>query len=679
MFSRNAAPQGMSISLSRLVVLITALFLVLTITLIYLTSTYIKQKAISDLAREDARQTSELVFQSLYTAMRKGWTKDEIMEIVERLNNVEPEMSIQVFRGAPVIRQYGDIEGEQTLRESNPKVMQALASGEESISIQGDDRIRFVYPVKVRQECIECHRAAVGEVNGVIDISYPIRNLKVSLDFIINSVVLYFSAIMLLLAFSLHSTLRALIVRPIRGITGMIHNMVSQLDLSQRISSVSRITEIRNLTLYFNKLLSSMQNYSSKLEELSTHDPLTGLYNRRKFNEFIEMEVDRSYRHKHPFSVLMIDMDNFKHINDTFGHPVGDLVIKKFGKLICNHLRRSDLIARFGGDEFGVLLPETGHVEALEVAEKLCAHIADQEIRMPVGRLRISASIGLITFPDTVSQKEKIDGAMDIAMYKAKKHGRNRVSTIDNNEMDANSEVFSRGQQVRKALEEDRVEAHLQPIVDVTTGETFAYEVLARIREGNAVINAADFIHHAEELGMAERLDERVFEKAIALRKARGIAGTPFFINLSSMSFGNVERMRAFPQRLAALGVSNEEVVFEITEREALPHLSELTSLINELREQGLRFALDDFGSGFSSFMYLKYLEVDFVKIEGDFVRHAPQDARDRIMVEHIHAMANKFGIQTIAEYVEDEEIHQMLVELGVNFGQGYHYGKPVG
>ena len=151
MFSRNAAPQGMSISLSRLVVLITALFLVLTITLIYLTSTYIKQKAISDLAREDARQTSELVFQSLYTAMRKGWTKDEIMEIVERLNNVEPEMSIQVFRGAPVIRQYGDIEGEQTLRESNPKVMQALASGEESISIQGDDRIRFVYPVKVRQ------------------------------------------------------------------------------------------------------------------------------------------------------------------------------------------------------------------------------------------------------------------------------------------------------------------------------------------------------------------------------------------------------------------------------------------------------------------------------------------------------------------------------------------------
>ena len=669
----------MTISLSRLIVIITILFLLSTVILIYLTSHHIKQRAINDLARDDARQTSELVFQSLYTAMRRGWSKDEIHEIVERLNRVEPEMRIRLFRGEPVIRQHGDIEGERAVREADPLVMQVLADGEEVMQVQGDDHVRYIYPVKVRHECLECHRSPVGAVNGVIDIRYPIRNLKVSLEFILNMVVVYFSVIMLLLAVSLHSTLRALIVRPLHGITGMIHGMIAQLDLSQRISSVSRITEIRHLITYFNKLLATMQNYSRKLEELSTHDPLTGLYNRRKFNEFIAHEVDRCYRHDHAFSVLMIDMDNFKHINDTFGHPVGDLVIKKFGKLINHHLRRSDVIARFGGDEFGVLLPETGHHEALEVAEKLCAFIADQEIRMPVGRLRISASIGLITFPDTVADKDKIDGAMDIAMYKAKKHGRNRVMTIDSNEIDANTEVFSRGQQVRKALEEDRIEAHLQPIIDVATGEVFAYEVLARIREGDAVVNAADFIHHAEELGMAERLDERVFAKAMALRLKRGISGTPFFINLSSMSFGNVERMRALPQRLAGMGIAPEEVVFEITEREALPHLSELTTLINELREQGLRFALDDFGSGFSSFMYLKYLEVDFVKIEGDFVRHAPQDVRDRIMVEHIHAMSRRFGIQTIAEYVEDEEIHQMLVELGINFGQGYHYGKPMG
>lgn len=679
MFTHKAAGEGMSISLSRLIVVITALFLILTVTLIFITSSHIKQKAIGDLARDDARQTSELVFQSLFTAMRKGWTKDEIMEIVERLNQIEPEMNIRVFRGQPVIRQYGDIDGEQAVRESDPLIMQALESGEESMTILDSDHVRYIYPVKVRAECMDCHRANPGDVNGVIDILYPIRNLKVSLDFILNMVVIYFSVVMLLLAISLHSTLRSLIVSPIRSITGVIHGMVAHLDLSQRISSASRITEIRSLIIYFNKLLATMQNYSSKLEQLSTHDPLTGLYNRLKFNEFIEHEVDRHYRHRHPFSVLMIDMDNFKHINDTFGHPIGDLVIKKFGKLISHHLRRSDVIARFGGDEFGVLLPETGTEEAMEVAEKLCAYIADQEIRMPVGRVRISASIGLITFPDTVTQRDKIDGAMDIAMYKAKKHGRNRVMTIDSNEMDANSEVFARGQQVRKALEEDRVEAHLQPIVDVASGKVFAYEVLARIRDGNAVVNAADFIHHAEELGMAERLDERVFEKAMQVRKARGIDGTPLFINLSSMSFGNIERMRAFPRRLVNLGVPASDIVFEITEREALPHLSELTTLINELREEGIRFALDDFGSGFSSFMYLKYLEVDFVKIEGDFVRHAPQDIRDRVMVEHIHIMSQKFGIQTIAEYVEDEEIHLMLQELGVNFGQGYYYGKPTG
>lgn len=669
--------EGASISLDWLVVVITVIFLILTVVLIYITSTYIKQRAISDLARDDARQTSELVFQSLYTAMRKGWTKDEILEIVDRLNKVEPEMHIQVFRGEPVIRQYGDIDGEQALREADPLVMRALQSGEEVLTILDNDSVRFIYPVKVRQECLQCHAAQPGEINGVIDVSYPIRNLKVSLDFIINMVVIYFSAIMLLLAISLHSTLRGLIVKPIRSITNVINTMIFQLDLSQRIGSASRITEIRNLIVYFNKLLSTMQNYSSKLEQMSTYDPLTGLYNRRKFNEFVDHEVDRYYRHQNPFSVLMIDMDNFKHINDTFGHPIGDLVIKKFSKLITRELRRTDIIARLGGDEFGVLLPETEHAKALDVAEKLCARIAEQEIRMPVGRLKITASIGLITFPDTVNQRERIDGAIDIAMYKAKKLGRNRVTTIDSNEIDANSEVFASGQLVRKAMEEDRIEAHLQPIVDVGTGKIFAYEVLARIREGNAVVSAVDFIHHAEELGMAERLDERIFDKAMALRQQKGIEDTPFFINLSSMSFANRDRMRAFPQRLARLGVPTSQVVFEITEREALPHFSELTTLINELREEGIRFALDDFGSGFSSFMYLKYLEVDFVKIEGDFVRHAPNDARDRIMVEHIHTMADKFGIQTIAEYVEDETIHQMLGELGVHFGQGYYYGKP--
>lgn len=668
---------GNSISLSRLVTLVTAAFFLITLVLIFVVSTYVREKAISDLARDDARKTSELVFQSLYSAMRKGWSKAEITEIIRRLNTAEPDLRVRVFRGEPVIRQFGEIPGESAQRAADPAIATALKQGKDQLLMLASGDLRYIYPVPVRDECRHCHNAAVGDINGVIDIMYPVKNLKVSLDFIINMVIGYFAAVMLLLALSLHSTLRALIVAPVRGMTGVIQSVIANLDLSQRIASPSWITEIRNLIVYFNSLLSTMQRYSSTLEQLSTHDPLTGLYNRRKFDELVGLEVDRCYRSRNPFSLLMVDMDNFKHINDTFGHPVGDLVIKKFARLLNKPLRRTDMIARFGGDEFGILLPETSQEEALEVAEMLRHGIATTEIAMPIGRIKVTASIGLITFPETVADRDKLESAMDVALYKAKKRGRNCVVSIDDNEFAASAAVFARGQAVRKALDEDRIEAHLQPIVAVDTGKIAAYEVLARIRDGDALIIAADFIEQAEELGMAERVDERVFELALATKLELGLHGIPFFFNLSSKTFCNLERMRATPGRLATLGIAATDVVFEITEREALPHISELATLIDELRGQGIRFALDDFGSGFSSFLYLKYLPVDFVKIEGDFVRHAPHDPRDRIMLEHIHAIAHRFGMQTIAEYVEDEAIHRMLAEIGVTYGQGYHYGRP--
>jgi len=673
------AQRNFTLSLNQLVLVITFLFLVATLLGIYFTSNYIKEKAINDLARDDAYKTSQLVFQSLYSAMRKGWTKEEIEEITTRLNNIEPTMKIRVLRGQPVIKQYGEIKGEKEIRESDPIIQKAFQTGEDSLIKLGEESLRYIYPVKVEQECLDCHRQAkLGDINGIIDVVYPIKNIKVSLDFIIDMMVLYLTVIMLLLSIALQSTLRSLIISPIGKVTGVVQSVINHLDLSQRIASVTHVTEIQHLVSYFNKMLSAMQGYNRKLEELSERDPMTGLYNRRKFNEYIEHEVDLANRYNKKFSLLMLDLDNFKHINDTFGHPIGDLVLKKFTKLINKQLRRSDIFARFGGDEFGILLAETDHIPALNTADKICKLLADTVIKLPVGKISITTSIGLISYPDDVPDKEQLFAAMDIAMYKAKRSGKNRVMSINQMEFSATAEVFTTGQKVRKALQEDRIDAFLQPIMNIEKNEVYGYEILARIIEDGKIINAAEFIDLAEDLGMGEEIDTRVFEKGLQAKKLQKIEGKKLFFNLSSHSFCNTERMHQIPEKLEKLGISPQDIVLEITEREALPHISELSSVINELRSKGLSFALDDFGSGFSSFMYLKYLPVDYIKIEGTFVQHMAHDNRDRIMVEHIHTLSEKFGIQTIAEYVEDKQVHALLEEIGVHYGQGFHYGHPI-
>jgi len=269
--------------------------------------------------------------------------------------------------------------------------------------------------------------------------------------------------------------------------------------------------------------------------------------------------------------------------------------------------------------------------------------------------------------------------AMDVAMYKAKRLGKNRVATIEASEKEVVAETFSQGELIKRAMDEDRVEIYLQPIMDMATGVPYAYEALARIREGEAIIAAGQFIDAADELGLSEPLDKRILEKGIALKKNCGkLDGIKLFFNLSPHTFCNYNFMRSIPALFESAGVALEDAVFEITEREALPHLGDLSVFINELRAAGMRFALDDFGSGFSSFIYLKYLTVDYIKIEGSFVKNIANDVSDRIMVSHISDMAHDFGVETIAEFVEDEPGAEIVRELNVNYGQGYHLGKPM-
>jgi len=468
-------------------------------------------------------------------------------------------------------------------------------------------------------------------------------------------------------------------VQPIAKLVNVMREISSDMNLSRRVVSDFTLIELQRLAEYFNGLMKTVHEYHVKLEELSIHDPLTGLYNRRKFEDFMRYEIIRSSRHGHRFSMIMIDLDNFKYINDTFGHPVGDLVLKELASLLSQGLRKGDVLARLGGDEFAILLPETDLNNGARVANKLHQSLANREFELPVGKVHCTASFSLVSYPEDGNTESEIYSAMDVVLYKAKARGKNQVMTADSKEDRSMMTVFRQGDYLRRALREDRIEAHLQPIIDLKDHSVNAYEVLVRIRDDATIVPAGEFIEVAEKLGMAQEMDRAVFRKGLAhyAKVCRTYPAACFFFNLFPQSFNDAAWVRGIPDMARNAGVPCERIVLELTEREALPNLTQVRAMIDELRGNGIRVALDDFGSGFSSFLYLKYLPVDYVKIEGSFVQQVVHDAHDRIMVEHINSMAHEFGLKTIAEFVEDEATARMLAEIGVDYAQGYYFGKP--
>ena len=668
------------ITLGRLLLSLSLMAITMAFALIYGLSNVMRDRAVHDLSREDARQTSQLVFQSLYSAMSKGWTKDEINESIARLNREFPDLKIAVYRGNVVADQFGEMAGEAEQIAGDAPLRDALTDGSERLLFPDTSTIRYLYPVRATQECLACHTAShVGAVHGVVDIAYPITHLKVSFNTVLNTLMAYTLGIIALVFLLLYFKLRYLLVTPIAQLVRAMREISGDMNLARRVEHNSPLRELQNLADYFNGLLKAVRDYNAKLEELSNHDPLTGLYNRRKFEDFLRYEIIRSARHEHSFSLIMVDLDNFKYINDTYGHPVGDLVLNEISMLLSRGLRKGDLLARLGGDEFAIILPETPPAKGIIVANKLHSQLSTCECALPVGKIRCTASFSLVSYPEDGKTAEEIYAAMDVVLYKAKSRGKNQVMTADSEEDRSMMTAFRQADYLRGALREDRIETFLQPIVRPADGSVQFFEVLVRIHDGEIMVPAGEFIEVAEPLGMAQELDREVFRKGLQhyAKVSRKYPGACFFFNLFPRSFNDAAWIRGIPQMARDAGVPCDRIVLELTEREALPNMAQVRAMIEELRGSGIRVALDDFGSGFSSFLWLKFLQVDFVKIEGSFVQHMVNDKQDRIMVEHINAMAHEFGIQTIAEFVEDEATAQMLAEIGVDYAQGYHFGRP--
>ncbi|MDD5160132.1 MAG: GGDEF domain-containing protein [Sulfuricurvum sp.] len=415
------------------------LSLLSSLAIAFLYGIYIKKRAIDDLARIDARKTSRMAFEALYSAMEKGWSKKELDAIIVRLNKVEPNMRINAYRSPIVAALFGDRSQDEQIRAHDPMVASAMKGNE---ILTGDEEIRYLYPIVVRQECIACHtNAHVGDINGVIDVRFPVANLKISLTTMINSFIIFFVFFTIVIFAILYFRLNALLVQPLKQFITLIQEIINKNDMAKRVSLKTKILEVKNIENYFNKMLDSIQDYYEKLQELSDRDYLTGLYNRRKFEEFLGYEIKRSLRHHHQFTILMIDLDNFKYINDTYGHASGDLVLKEVTQIFGSNLRNADILARLGGDEFAVLLPETPYVNGFAVVEKLRSRLEATPISLMFDQITLTASFGIAEYPDQGENIESLLTGSDLAMYKAKRAGKNTIARADQSDQEMAAEI----------------------------------------------------------------------------------------------------------------------------------------------------------------------------------------------------------------------------------------------
>lgn len=464
------------------------------------------------------------------------------------------------------------------------------------------------------------------------------------------------------------------------GLLGVAY--VSTGELSPQEESVVRsILSVMVMVVGSSKLLSRTL---TELEYYAMHDPLTGLYNRRHFNNILEYEIGRSERHNHEFSLLMLDLDDFKDINDSYGHPTGDEALCGVAEILREHIRKGDLAARIGGDEFAVILMETGRHGATTVAANLGRALRERVFTAPDGKhFHLTVSIGIATYPiDAQNESDLLAGA-DVAMYRAKEMGKNGACTLDSlqGRVEVSRTTRDQAEKLREALQQDRIIPYFHSIVDCKTGELVACETLARLIEPSGeILSAGMFIETMEKYGMGRELDRVIISKAFRAKHERMKSDSPrikLFLNLSAQEIQGRGILGYAEELCNTLQIPPECIVFEILERDAIGDMTNMRKFLTNLRKKGFAFALDDFGSGYNSFHYLRELHFEYVKIDGAFVRNILNSKIDYALVHNLSRLCQDIGIQTVAEFVENQAIFDALKDMGINYAQGFHISLP--
>jgi diguanylate cyclase (GGDEF)-like protein/PAS domain S-box-containing protein len=433
------------------------------------------------------------------------------------------------------------------------------------------------------------------------------------------------------------------------------------------------------------------KRFEGELGYLADHDPLTGLLNRRGFSLELTHQMADARRYGRGGAVLALDLDDFKYINDTLGHNVGDEVLRDFSRTVQQRLRETDVFARLGGDEFAVLLPHATTGEAQTVSAGLLEALRGEDWAAMGEDRRLTMSVGITDFhqpgKDLTADDILIDA--DAAMYEAKEAGKDRVTVVSAAHRVAVTSAATQKQmrtrvtwaeRVRRAVREDLFVLHCQPIVDLGSDTVSQWELLLRLPgDDDELIKPAQFLYTAERSDLILEIDRWVLSEAIRLIAEQRDVGHELRleVNISGRSVGDLELLRLIEDQLQARAVDPASLVLEVTETAAIANIGRARSFASSLTEIGCHFALDDFGAGFGSFYYLKHIPFDYVKIDGEFIRNLPASSTDQLILDAIVQMSNGLGKRTIAEFVGDHATVELLKQHGVDYAQGYHLGRP--
>jgi len=430
--------------------------------------------------------------------------------------------------------------------------------------------------------------------------------------------------------------------------------------------------------------ISDRKQFDGQLQHLADHDALTGLYNRRRFTAELEQALKRARRFHESGAVLFLDLDGFKFVNDSLGHAAGDEMIVRVARLLGATVRETDTLARVGGDEFAVLLPRCDAATAAVVAEKLLVAVRRQAVAISENRpVQVSTSIGIAPFTgeDDLSADEIVVEA-DIAMYDAKEAGKDRFVVYErgHGRRERITVDESWHHRLRRAIDEDSFVLHAQPIMPITAAGAPSFELLLRLPDDDGeLIAPAAFLSNAERFGLIDKIDHWVLRQAVRHLSASHAAGEDLMltVNVSGKTMGDARLGPYVESLLAEHPIRPDRLVIEITETAAIINIESAHHLAQELRALGCKMALDDFGAGFASFYYLKHLEFDFLKIDGEFIRNLCATPTDQLVVRAVVTVAEGLNTSTIAESVGDQATLELLRRLGVSYGQGFHLGRP--
>lgn len=635
-------------------IIFTTLFFTLITAFFY--GDYMKKNAITNLAHIEAKKTSLLVFETLYSAMQRGWDKNDLNEIIARLNSVDHNMKVGVYRNKIVSDLYGEIEKDKILRESNSDLASAM-NGEEILNFSDSKFIEYYYPVVAKENCLKCHvNAKMGDVLGVIDVSFPVENLKISLTDMVNFFIGFIITFSLIIFIAIFIELDKYLIKPIQNFSNVIKNITNSQDMSKRVEVNDNIEEIDSIKDIFNSMLDS-------IEHQFYYDSLTGLENRRRLTEKLENRDD-SY-------LMIINIDSFQEINDLYGDEAGDAILKEFALFLQQITPQYGTLYRLHSDEFAYFCKSERDIDEFKnFVSLLSDQISHKNFTIDSkGELSLSASIG-VSYGNHL-----LLANADMALKLAKKNKKNFLFYDNSMAMVQEYEKnFDWSRRIKKAIDSDMIVPVFQPIVDVKTQRIVKYESLMRMVDNSgALIPPIHFLELSKKNKLYHKLTKIMIEKSFAK-----FENLPYSvsINLSVEDILNRDIVSFIIEKLQNSSIGNK-AVFEIIESEGIENFDQVLDFIESVKKYGAKISIDDFGTGYSNFEYLMKLHVDYIKIDGSMIKNIDYDKNSQMITQTIIEFAKKMNIQTVAEFVYSKNIYDKISELGVDFAQGYYFGEP--